>query len=115
MTSGSIERGVLLPACHELLDSHPESVHIRVQVEALEAAVPESPGIAVSFCRTIIETTCKTILKDRGAEVEASWEAPKLLAEALKYLDLGHTQDGSVDATVRSGAQQLVRGLNQIV
>ena len=59
----------LLPACHELLDSHPESVRIREQVEALEEAMPDRPGVVVSFCRTIIETTCKTILTDRGVAV----------------------------------------------
>lgn len=67
----------LLPACHELLDAHP--LRIREQVEALEEAMPDRPGVVVSFCRTIIETTCKTILTDRGVVVEAAWEAPKLV------------------------------------
>lgn len=52
----------LLPACHELLDSHPESLLIREQVEAVEEAMPDRPSVVVSFCKTIIETTCKTIL-----------------------------------------------------
>jgi hypothetical protein len=105
----------LLPACHELLDSHPESVRIREQVEALEEAMPDRPGIVVSFCRTIIETTCKTILTDRGATIDAKWEAPKLVSEALRYVNLGPRDDGSVDAKLREGADSLVRGLNQIV
>lgn len=109
------EYSTLLPACRELLASHPESVHIRTQVEALEAAMPDSPGVAVSFCRTIIETTCKTILKDRGVEVEGAWEAPKLVSEALKYLELGRTADGTFDTAVGNGSQSVVRGLNQIV
>jgi hypothetical protein len=105
----------LLPACHELLDSHPESLRIREQVEALEEAMPDRPGVVVSFCRTIIETTCKTILTDRGASVDSAWEAPKLVSEALRYVNLGPRDDGGVDAKLRSGAESLVRGLNQIV
>ena len=66
MSTDAIGPSVFLPACRELLASHPGSIHIRDQVEALEAALPDNPGIAVSFCRTIIETTCKTILTDRG-------------------------------------------------
>ena len=105
----------LLPACHELLDSHPESLRIREQVEALEEAMPDQPGVVVSFCRTIIETTCKTILTDRGVLVDAAWEAPKLVSEALRYVNLGPRDDGGVDAKLRSGAESLVRGVNQIV
>lgn len=111
-TSGSTP---LLSACHELLDSHPESLRIREQVEALEEAMPDRPGVVVSFCRTIIETTCKTILTDRGVAVDSAWKAPKLVSEALRYVNLAPRDDGGVDAKLRSGAESLVRGLNQIV
>ena len=104
-----------LSACRELLVAHPESLRIREQVEALEEAMPDRPGVVVSFCRTIIETTCKTILIDRSVPIDASWEAPKLVSEALKYLNLGPSEDGGVDAKLRSGAESLVRGLNQII
>lgn len=105
----------LLAACRELLDSHPESLRIREQVEALEEAMPDRPGVVVSFCRTIIETTCKTILTDRSVHVDDAWEAPKLVSESLKYLNLGPKDDGGVDVKLRSGAESLVRGLNQII
>lgn len=104
-----------LSACRELLDVHPESLRIREQVEALEEAMPERPGVVVSFCRTIIETTCKTILTDRSVPIDASWDASKLVSEALKYLNLGPSEDGGVDAKLRSGAESLVRGLKQII
>ncbi|MEA5446750.1 abortive infection family protein [Gammaproteobacteria bacterium AB-CW1] len=107
--------GFQLTACRELLDAHPESLRIREQVEALEEAMPDRPGVVVTFCRTIIETTCKTILTDRSVPVDAGWEAPKLVAEAMKYLNLGPSEDGGVDAKLRSGAESLVRGLNQII
>jgi len=104
-----------LSACRELLDAHPESLRIREQVAALEEAMPDRPGVLVSFCRTIIETTCKTILTDRSVQVYPSWEAPKLIAEALNYLNLIPSEDGGVDAKLRSGAESLVRALNQII
>lgn len=105
----------LLPACRELLDSHPESLRIREQVEALEDAMPDKPGVVVSFCRTIIETTCKTILTDRGVPIDAGWEAPKLISEALKYINLAPRDDGAVDTRLRTGTESLVRGINQII
>nr|WTA71214.1 abortive infection family protein [Micromonospora sp. NBC_00855] len=77
--------------------------------------MPDRPGVVVSFCRTIIETTCKTILHDNGAPADDAWDAPKLVKESLKYVDLGHDEDGTTDQKVRDGAKSLVRGLNQII
>jgi Abortive infection C-terminus len=115
MASESASATFRLVACRELLDAHPESLRIREQVEALEEAMPDRPGVVVSFCRTIIETTCTTILTDRGVAIDAAWEGPRLVSEAMRYLNLGPREDGGVDAKLRSGAESLVRGLNQIV
>ncbi|WP_375593390.1 abortive infection family protein [Algihabitans albus] len=104
-----------LSACRELMASHPESLVIRQQVEALEDAMPDKPGIAVSFCRTLIETTCKTILVDRGQEPDDAWEAPKLIAETTKFLHLGIHDDGHTDPTLRNAAEKLLRGVNSII
>lgn len=104
-----------LTACRELMDSHPQSLVIRQQVEALEDALPDKPGIAVSFCRTLIETTCKTILIDRGQTPNDAWEAPRLIAETTKFLHLGIHDDGLADSDLREGAEKLVRGVNSII
>jgi hypothetical protein len=104
-----------LTACRELMDSHPDSLRIREQVEALEDAMPDQPGIAVSFCRTLIETTCKTILIDLGQTPDDRWEAPKLISETTKFLHLGIHDEGQADPTLRSGAEKLVRGVNSII
>jgi hypothetical protein len=115
MADNPMNTTLLLPACRELLENHPESLRIREQVEALEDAMPDRPGVVVSFCRTIIETTCKTILTDRKVNVDDTWEAPKLVSEALKYLNLGPDGHGGVDARLRNGADSLMRGLTQVV
>lgn len=104
-----------LSACRELLDSHPESRVIRQQVEALEDAIPDRPGVAVSFCRTLIETTCKTILHDKGQTPDNAWEAQKLISETTKFLHLGIHDDGHTDATLKNGAEKLLRGVNSII
>lgn len=97
------------------MESYPGSLRIREQVEALEDALPDKPGIVVSFCRTIIETACKTILTDRGVHYEATWEAPRLIAETTKYLHLGQHENGQADPRLRDGAEKLVRGVNSII
>lgn len=97
------------------MDNHPESLRIREQVEALESALPDKPGVVVSFCRTIIETTCRTILTDRGVPHEPGWKAPKLVSETTKYLHLGVHDNGQVDSRLRDGAERLVSGVSSII
>lgn len=104
-----------LAACRELMDAHPESLRIREQVEALEEAMPDRPGVVVSFCRTIIETTCKTILIDRSEHVDSTWKAPKLASETMKCLNLEVDDDAGGDTKLQSATKSLVVGLNQII
>ena len=115
MAADIYPQGFQLSACRELRDAHPESPRIREQVEALEEAMPDRPGVVVSFCRTIIETTCKTILTDRGVSVDSTWKAPKLVSETKKYLNLGVVDSGQPDPSLRNGVQSVVQGLDQIV
>ncbi len=115
MADSSLSPPIQLTACRELLETHPDSLRIREQVEAVEDAMPDRPGVVVSFCMTIIETTCKTILTDRGVTVERGWEAEKLISEALRYVNLGPQENGKIAKRLRNGANQLVRGINQII
>ena len=42
---------------------------IKQQVEAIESAIGENPGLAVDLAYTLVDTSCKTILRDRGHNV----------------------------------------------
>jgi hypothetical protein len=103
-----------LSACRELMESHPESLVIRQQVEALEDAMPDRPGIAVSFCRTLIETTCKTILTERGKPFDNRWNADKLWLETKECLNLGQHRDGQTDRRLHNATEKIVSGFNSI-
>ena len=103
-----------LIACRELMDSHPESLVIRLQVEALEEAMPDRPGIAVSFCRTLLETTCKTILSERGKPFDNLWKADKLWLETKEALNLGQHTDGQTDRRLHNATEKIISGFNNI-
>jgi len=104
-----------LSACRDLMDNHPESLVIAEQVKAIESAMPSSPGLAVAACRTVIETTCKTILVDRGQTPDENWKAPKLLAETKKFLNFGVLDSGHTDAKLKGATEQVVQGVASIV
>ena len=39
--------------------------HIEEQVKGIERAVAENPGLAFDLARTLVESTCRTILTER--------------------------------------------------
>ena len=96
-----------LAGCRELLEAHPESLRIQHQVEALESAMPDRPGDAVSFCRAIIETTCKTILTDRNVAFDSKWKAPKLASETMKCLKIDSDEEEGSDTKLQNALRSL--------
>lgn len=61
-------------------------VHIEEQVKSIEQAVVENPGLAFDFSRTLIETACKTILRERSVAYEESDDLPTLFRTATRTL-----------------------------
>ncbi|HYI99891.1 MAG TPA: abortive infection family protein [Thermoleophilaceae bacterium] len=114
MATNSEVNGFRLVACRELLETHPQSVRIREQVEALEDAFPERPGVVVSFCRSIIETTCKTILTDHGSQIDGNWTPVQLVKKSLQVLGVSQEAD-SGDAALNDSVKTVVRGTFQVI
>jgi hypothetical protein len=70
----------------EVLDAR--AVHIEQQVVALEQAVATNPGLAFDLAKTLLESTCKTVLAECKAGYDGAWELPRLLKETLAQLRL---------------------------
>lgn len=104
-----------LTACRELMDSHPGSLRIERQVNAIEASFPNDPGTMVVFCRSIIETTCKTILSDRSVEIGANPNFSTLLTRTRQVLGLEKPRSEDSDAKTRKNLGMVTSGIGQIV
>ncbi|MGO8466448.1 abortive infection family protein [Rhizobium leguminosarum] len=104
-----------LIACRELMEKHPESVRIREQVEVIEASYPDKPGTMVAFCKSIIETTCKTILKERGVTVDPQIKFTELAAQTRGVLGLEKPKPGGEDEKIRKNVGLITGGVGQIV
>jgi hypothetical protein len=88
--------------------------HIEPQVEALERAVEENPALAFDLARTVIESTCRTILTERGIAFAATDELPKLFKAASNSLPfLPASERGNIDA--RKSLAQTLSGLSTAV
>ena len=88
--------------------------HISAQVEALERAVADNPALAFDLARTVIESTCRTILTERGVAYAPTDELPKLFKAASNSLPfLPASEKGNIDA--RKSLAQTLSGLSTAV
>jgi hypothetical protein len=96
-----------------------QSAHyFQMQLEALEDAVDSKPSIALDLARSLIETTCKTILEDVGQQIVGAPQCSKLVKQTIACLRL--TPNHSVRETkdgvgkVVNGIATMVHGLSEI-
>ncbi len=96
------------------------ATHLEKQVIALEAATAANPGLAFDLAKTLIESTCKTVLSERTSNYDGAWDLPKLLKETLGQLQLvpaGVGAEADVSDSLRKtagGLQTTIQGICEL-
>jgi hypothetical protein len=81
--------------------------HIEVQVASIERAVIENPGLAFDLAKTVVESACRTILRERRIAFDPDDELPKLFKTVTTNLPLLPVAASSEVEARRSLAQTL--------
>jgi len=88
--------------------------HIEKHVEELERAVVENPGLAFDLARTLVECTCRTILREREIEYKHRDDLPKLFNKVKDNLPvLPPTSSDASD--VGKSLRQTLSGLSTAI
>lgn len=86
-------------------------VHIEKQVNAIEQAIIDNPGLAFDLAKTLIESVCRTILKERSISYNENDDLPKLfrlVSQSLPFLPPPSSQQNEV----RQSLTQTLNGLH---
>ena len=93
---------------------------IERHIHAIENALDSVPDFAFDLSKALVESVCKTMLADISQPADPNWDAPKLLKETTKRLNLlphNHPDQAkasdSVEKTVR-GMLQTIQGLCEL-
>jgi Abortive infection C-terminus len=62
--------------------------HLKEQIRRIEESLEKDPSLAIGTAKELIETCCKTILKERGTPVSGSPKMSTLTKDTLKVLRL---------------------------
>ena len=84
--------------------------YLRLQITRMEEAVESDPALAIGTAKELIETCCKTILKERGEPFAKDSDMPELTKAAFRQLKM--TRDDVPDAT--EGAESIRRVLSNL-
>ena len=85
--------------------------HVEEQVNAIERAVDEQPSLVFDLARTIVESSCRTILTERNTSYNARDDLPALFRTVTKNLPL-LPATASGEAKARSSLTQTLNGLH---
>ncbi len=88
--------------------------HIEEQVRSIEQAVVENPALAFDLARTLVETVCRTILRERNIAYSEDDDLPKLFKTASKHLPF-LPPAASGEAGVRKSLKQTLNGLSTAI
>ena len=89
-------------------------VHIEEQVKGIEQAVVENPGLAFDLAKTLIESTCRSVLGERSVDYAATDDLPKLFRSATQNLSFLPAA-ASDAAEVRKSLVQTLNGLSTAI
>jgi hypothetical protein len=85
--------------------------HIEEQVNSIERAVLENPGLAFDLSKTLIESVCRTVLSEREIPFNPDDDLPalfKMVRNTLPFLP----QSASKETSVRRSLEQTLSGLH---
>jgi hypothetical protein len=85
--------------------------HIEEQVKAIELAVTENPNLTFDLAKTVVESTCKTILKERKITFDTNDNLPKLFKIVVMNLPMLPVA-ASAEIEARRSLAQTMNGLN---
>ena len=88
--------------------------HIEEHVNGIEQAVVENPGLAFDLAKTLIESTCRTVLVERSVAYATTDDLPKLFKSVTQHLPF-LPSTASDAAEVRKSLQQTLSGLSTAI
>lgn len=82
---------------------------VRAQWFSAASRIPSEPAAAITAARSLVETTCKTILAEHGSTAQSAGDLGRLYKQTRKVLGL------DAAGTATQNVHQLLNGLTQLV
>ncbi|WPU94814.1 abortive infection family protein [Mucilaginibacter sabulilitoris] len=94
--------------------------YVEGKINTMHDAVLKDTETAIGTAKELLETTCKSILKQKGIAIDKDWTLPQLLRTTTRTLDFKpkHAQDAqraeTAILTILSGINNIVQGVAEL-
>jgi hypothetical protein len=111
-----LELRFMMHGCREIMATYSDAAFYQRQVSTLERAVKEDPSLAFDLAKSLVETTCKTILTDLGVVILPDWtkNVEKLFNETVAKMKFVPDDHPEKERTIL-GMQNVLKGLTTAV
>lgn len=90
------------------------TTYVNGKINTMTDAIHRDTDLAIGTAKELLETTCKSILKQKGAGIDPNWTLPQLLKETTSTLDFTPKEaDDPVKAD--KAIRQILGGIASIV
>jgi hypothetical protein len=94
--------------------------YVSKKIDQMNKAIQTDTDIAIGTGKELLETICKSILKQKGISVDKEWSLPQLIKNTTNSLDFKPKEADDPDAAERSikqilgGIQTIVHGVSEL-
>jgi len=90
------------------------TAYVNGKINTMTDAVHKDTDLAIGTAKELLETTCKSILRQKEEEINTNWTLPQLLKATTKSLDFMPKEAGDPEK-VEKAIKQLLGGIASIV
>jgi len=92
-----------------------DSKYVNKKLEQVSKAIEDKDSeLVIGSAKELLETTCKSILKNKNQNIDNKWTLPQLIKETNKRLDFD-TSNSSDPEKAKSSLLQILKGISTIV
>ncbi|WP_316778812.1 abortive infection family protein [Pedobacter antarcticus] len=91
-----------------------DTPYVLAKIQLMHDSVNKDSSLAIGTAKELIETTCISILKQKGVEVDKDWNISQLMKNTNKVLNFTPSQAANAEKAEKS-IQQILSGINRII
>lgn len=90
------------------------TAYVNGKVNTMNDSIHKDTDLAIGTAKELLETTCKSILKQKGVAIETDWTLPQLLKATSSTLDFTPKEAADPDKAEKA-IRQILGGITSIV
>ncbi|MGF7230596.1 abortive infection family protein [Arachidicoccus sp.] len=106
--------GDLLHAKSDEIKKHFNTDYVNSKIKIMTQALNSDTDLAIGTAKELLETTCKSILKQKKVIIDSNWTLPQLLKETTNVLDFS-PKDAADPHKAEKAIRQILGGIGSIV